>query len=126
MAEATKPDKGDSQDESSKKAKGLLRSGCDPSIGKATQIKPGEVRNPEGKNGHSWITDAFKLVFGDVEATAEEIRKIMKSKSAMARVMLLEHAADRIEGKVTQKIEGNLNVSLSEVISKARERAAKK
>ena len=110
------------QPEGVKKA---LRGGVDPSVGKATQIRPGQVLNPEGKNGQSVITEAFKLVFGNVEDTAAEMRKILKGKSAMAKVMLIEHGAERIEGKVAQpvKVSGDLTVSLTEEVRKARSRA---
>lgn len=112
------------QPEGVKKA---LRGGVDPAVGKDTRIKKGQVLNPEGKNGQNFITNALKAVFQDEEMTAEEIRKILKGKSAMAKVMLIEHAADRIEGKVAQpvKVSGELTVSLAEEMRKARERSKK-
>lgn len=113
--------KHDSQPEGNKKG---FR-GPHPDVGKATRIKPGEVRNPEGKNGQDFITSALKNVFGDAKLTEATIRKILKGKSAMAIVMLLEHAAERIEGKVAQpvKVTGDLTVSLANEIREARERA---
>lgn len=105
--------------------KKTLRGGVDPDVGKATRIKPGEVRNPEGKNGQDFITQALKEVFGDIPATVKVCRGIMRGKSAIAKVMLLEKAAERLEGKVAQpvRVSGELSVSLADEIRKARERA---
>lgn len=105
--------------------KKTLRGGHSPEIGKDTRIKKGEVRNPTGKNGQDFITRAFREVFGDVEATAKAVKQIMKGKSAIAKVMLLEKAAERLEGKVAQpvKVSGELNISLADEIRKARQRA---
>lgn len=114
--------------ESSRQPEGVkktLRGGVDPNVGKATRIKKGEVRNPEGKNGQDFITQALKDVFGDVELTVKVLRGILKGKSAMAKVMLIEHAAERIEGKVAQpvRVSGELTVSLADEMRKARTRA---
>lgn len=105
--------------------KKTLRGGVDPAVGAATRIKKGEVRNPEGKNGQDFITQAFKEVFGDVGMTVAAVRGIMKGKSAIAKVMLLEKAADRLEGKVTQPVDVNINSTLRERMKKAHERKQK-
>lgn len=112
----------------SRQAEGVkktLRGGVDPAVGKATRIRKGEVRNPDGKNGQDFITRVFKEVFQDENFIKNEVRKILKGKSAMAKVMLIEHAAERLEGKVAQavKVTGELKVSLADEIRKARERA---
>lgn len=113
------------QPEGVKKA---LRGGHSPDIGKKTRIQKGEVRNPEGKNGQNYITNALKQVFQDEKFIEGEIRKVLKGKSAMAKVMLIEHAAERIEGKVAQpvRVSGELTVSIADEIRKARERAESK
>jgi len=105
--------------------KKTLRGGVDPQVGRDTRIKKGEVRNPEGKNGQDYITRALKEVFGDTEMTVKAIKGIMKGKSAIAKVMLLEKAAERLEGKVAQpvRVTGELTVNLADEIRKARERA---
>lgn len=105
--------------------KKTLRGGVDPAVGAATRIKKGEIRNPEGKNGQDYITQALKAVFGDVELTKKTITQILKGKSAIAKVMLLEKAAERLEGKVPQALQlsGELTVNLADEIREARERA---
>jgi len=105
--------------------KKVLRGGHSPEIGAATRIKPGQVLNPEGKNGQDWITQVFREVFQDKPFVAAQVRKIMKGKSAMAKVLLLEKALDRLEGKVAQPVQvsGELRVSLADEIRAARERA---
>jgi len=59
--------------------------------------------------------------------TEKAILGIMKGKSAIAKVMLLEKAAERLEGKVAQpvRVSGELTVSLADEMRKARERAQK-
>jgi hypothetical protein len=113
------------QPEGVKKA---LRGGVDPAVGKHTQIKKGERRNPDGKNGQDFISRVFKEVFQDEAFIRTEVRKILKGKSAMAKVMLIEHAAERLEGKVSQpvKVDGELKITLAAAIQRARERASKK
>ena len=102
--------------------KKTLRGGVDPQVGAATRIKKGEVRNPEGKNGQDYISRALKEVFGDTAMTVKAIRGIMTGKSAIAKVMLLEKAAERLEGKVTQPVDLNLNLTLRDRMKKAKER----
>lgn len=100
--------------------------GPHPDVGKATRIKKGEVRNPTGKNGQDYITQVFKEVFGDLKLTKNTVLGILKGKSAIAKVMLIEKAQERLEGKVAQpvRVDGEIKVSLAETIKKARERAA--
>lgn len=102
-----------------------MRGGVSPDIGKATRIKPGEVRNPTGKNGQNPITEALKEVFGEHEEIVKTLKGILKGKSAMAKVLLIEEAGERIEGKVATpvKISGELHVSLTDELNRAEERA---
>lgn len=59
MSKAGDKDNGTGVDQASEKPKKLLNGGVDPSIGKATQFKPGQSGNPEGrkpgKNLATWI-----------------------------------------------------------------------
>ena len=113
--------------------KKTLRGGVDPEVGAATRIKPGEVRNPLGINGkRPWLTEATEEMLQEKLSDPVE-RKRWKDaqwdkmlKSGVVGAMFLDTAWERTEGKVTQPVDvnGNLNVTLSEAIQKARRRAA--
>jgi hypothetical protein len=89
-----------------------LRNGLDPSIGKATQIKRGEVRNPGGRPKSKLLSEAYRTLLatefpGDkkgrtyAELIAEgQLREAIKGKTPAAK-----EAADRTEGPVTQQHE---------------------
>jgi len=102
-----------------------LRGGLDPAIGKATQIKPGERRNPSGKNQYTPITEIYKSILAKsenrkkIEAT---ILRIIFS-GRMSAVLLLKEMKECIEGKATTPVELGGTVSVGEIIRKARERA---
>lgn len=75
------------------------------------------------------ITKLFEEIFEsseDIAAVKQQIIKTLTSKG-MAGVLMLKEAAERIEGKVTQpmEIEGEIRVSVTEAMAKARERALK-
>lgn len=103
--------------------------GPSPDVGKATQFKPGQSGNPDGKPKTKPITDLFRALFDDeYETRLDEFRKVLSGKSAMAKVILLKDAAERLEGKVSQKyeVDGTLAISLADAIQKARKRAQQK
>ena len=87
--------------------------------------KPGQSGNPSGRPKKKPVTEMLEKIFEEhPEEIEAQIIKVFKGKSGMAKVMLLNAAADRIEGKVSQPIEGSLelSLSLSERMKKARER----
>ena len=90
--------------------------------------KKGQSGNPEGRPKKKPVTLIFEELFED-EKTREkikaQIRRTLTSRG-MAGVLLLREGAERVEGKVAQPIEGEITVSLSDVIKKARLRAAAK
>jgi hypothetical protein len=91
-----------------------------------TQFQPGN-QAAAGRRGP--ITKLMEEIFEHAEssdAIKAQMLKTLTSKG-MAGVLLLKEAADRIEGKVTQpmEIEGEIRVSVTEAMAKARERALK-
>lgn len=90
---------------------------------------PGQSGNPGGRPKKKAITELYEKLLedpeflGDVEAS---IRKMVKSGRMVGQLQLKE-MTDRLEGKVTQPIEGDVNLtlmSLTERMAKARERAS--
>lgn len=91
-----------------------------------TQFQPGN-QAAVGRKGA--ITRIFEEIFENsdcTEAVKQQIMKTLTSKG-MAGVLMLKEAAERIEGKVTQpmEVEGEIRVSVTEAMAKARERALK-
>jgi|ERR1700685_734145 len=98
----------------------------DPSVGKATQIQPGEVRNPGGRPKKTPITEIYERIFadsGNLELIEAAILKTILS-GRMGSVLTLKEAAERIEGKVVQAMEhsGEITLTLAERMKKAAER----
>src|ERR1043166_2423430 len=105
-----------------------LANGLDPSIGKATQIQPGEHRNPGGRPKSTPITDAYlKLLSskfpGDpkgrtyAELLAEgQLKEGIKGKTPAAREITdrtegpVVHAVE-VSGKDSGPLEFNLNIT---------------
>lgn len=91
---------------------------------------PGKSGNPSGRPKKKPISEIYEELLDDPKAR-EEIKKrifqTMKGKG-MAGVLERREAADRIEGKVPQGVEvaGEINLTLSGRLEKARERKAKK
>jgi len=88
------------------------------------QWKPGQSGNPSGRPKKLPITEAFQRIFSDPVESEQFIRSIMASKSQIARVMIVEKAAERLEGKVTQPVEhsGEINLTLADRMGRAKER----
>lgn len=118
------------QEPQKKGDKKLLRGGVDPDVGKAFRIKPGEVRNPGGRPKKQPITALYEKMLEEgntLKQIESALRRVIK-KGNMAFVLQLREMAERVEGKVTQPVDMDVqvNVTLSEAIRKARERANKK
>lgn len=93
------------------------------------QFRPGQSGNPGGRPKRTPVTDLYDEIMGDPEIVAElkeAIRKTLRS-GKMAMVLQLKEMAERIEGKVTQPIDADLNVNmgLAERMAEARKRAAR-
>lgn len=88
--------------------------------GNPHRFLPGQSGNPSGRPKRKPITEAFQEIFEqDPEAAKAFIRSIMSSRSAMAHVMVLKEAGERLEGKVTQPVEHNINQDLLDRLEKA-------
>lgn len=89
-------------------------------------FKPGQSGNPTGRPKKKPLTELYEQMLNDPELTPV-IRKAVKSaisKGQMAMVLQLREMAERVEGKVTQPVEVDINLSLSERMQRARERRA--
>lgn len=87
---------------------------------------PGQSGNPGGRPKNKPVTQILEELFNEEnkEVIKAQLMKLLTGKSAMAKVLLLDRAAERLEGKVSQPVEinGELNVSISERMKRARER----
>lgn len=95
---------------------------------KPYHFKPGQSGNPGGRPKKKPITELYEQILVNPEhlqAIEAAIVKALK-RGQMAMVLLLREMAERVEGKVAQPVDGDLNVttlSLSERMQKARQRA---
>src|SRR5262249_51001190 len=69
---------------------------------------PGVSGNPSGRPKSTPITDLLREIFEDRDFVKHELRGILTGKSAIAKVMLTEKAAERLEGKVVQPVEAEI------------------
>lgn len=100
----------------------LLRGGHDPSIGR--QWPKGVSGNPGGRRKKPLVTKMLENIFENrthFDEIQDSMALTLKS-GRMAGVLLLREAAERLEGKVTQEIQvdGNLTLSLAETIATRR------
>lgn len=89
---------------------------------------PGESGNPGGRPKKKVITEIFEKMLEDpefVDQVEGSIKKMILSGRMVGQLMLKE-MTDRTEGKVVQPIEGNLSMSLAEVIAAGRKRVAER
>jgi hypothetical protein len=81
--------------------------------------------NRGGRPKGSPVTDMLRRLFEEQPETIySTMLGVFTGKSAVAKVMLLEKAAERLEGKVVQPVEGdiNLNLGISDRLIRAKER----
>lgn len=92
-------------------------------------FKPGVSGNPGGRPKKTPLTDLFSEMLDQPE-TIEMVRKsvveMIKSGRMVSQLMLKE-MAERVEGKVSQTLElnGDLTLTISERMKKAEERIGK-
>jgi Family of unknown function (DUF5681) len=87
---------------------------------------PGQSGNPGGRPKKKPVTEIYEELLADPEvrhAIKEAIRGRLMS-TRMVGSLEAKEMADRVEGKVSQPLEGefNLNVSLADRMQKARDR----
>ena len=89
-------------------------------------FEPGDPRiNRGGRPKGSPVTDMLRRLFEEQPETIYgTMLGVFTGKSAVAKVMLLEKAAERLEGKVVQPVEGdiNLNLGISDRLQRAKSR----
>lgn len=99
-----------------------------PEAAEPYKWKPGQSGNPGGRPKKKPVTELYERMLADPEflAVAEMAAKKAIAKGSMAMVLQLKEMAERVEGKVTQPVEAdiNLHLSLAERMKKASERAA--
>lgn len=118
MATKTKGEdkKASGASEKAARPKKLLPNGCDPAvIGKATQIKPGEVRNPGGRPKKKPITSAYARLLSD-EAKADKLAEALFNQALTGNVPAAKELREGIEGKAMQAIrmDGELGITTLE------------
>lgn len=102
--------------------KGGFRGGIEAT--RATQFKPGNRANPGGRPKKKPITEMFEKILsdtGNMELVARAVMETLESKG-MAKVLLLDKMADRVEGKVKDELELSVKDGLAEQISKFRKK----
>lgn len=117
------------EDNSGKQSVGFR--GPSPDVGRATQIKPGEVRNPEGNNQFTPISQALKARLNPetAGAMAQELETLaLKAKKGSVRLGAINAIADRTEGKPTQsmRIEASIDGKTAELLAQLAEKLVTK
>ena len=89
--------------------------------------KPGQTGNAGGRPKKKPLTELYEELLSDPETIDKLRSSIVKTilKGNMAMVLHLREMADRVEGKVTQPIEADITMNLSDAIHEARKRAGK-
>jgi len=96
-----------------------LRNGADPSIGKATQFKPGQSGNPGGRPKVDVAAEIARAVFeGNREAAIKALARALLKGNAY----VFKELAERGYGKVSQEIVVSGAVEIAERLKAARKR----
>lgn len=95
--------------------KKLLNGGVDPMVGKATQIKPGEVRNPGGRPKKKPISDAYAEILA-IATNAMKLAQAQFDKACLGDTQAAKEMREAIEGKALQgiRIDGELGLTTPE------------
>jgi len=90
---------------------------------------PGQSGNPGGRPKRPWLTEATEEMLAEKLEDPKE-RKRWKDaqwekmlKSGVVGAMFMDVAWERTEGKVTQPVDVNVNITLRERMKKAEERS---
>lgn len=92
----------------------------------AGKWKPGQSGNPGGRSKKKPITEIFEKIFedkGNVEKIRDSIIETLLSRG-IAKVLLIEKMADRIEGKIKDEMELTVREGLAEQVAKFRKKKA--
>jgi hypothetical protein len=97
----------------SEQAKATGFRGPNPSVGKATQFRPGQSGNPGGRPKMKPITDAYRAILAsenpeefEPKTGAERIAFEVYQQAQEGRLRHAKEITDRVEGRVTQPIAG--------------------
>jgi hypothetical protein len=92
------------------------------------KFKPGQSGNPGGRPKKRPITEIYERILAD-EQNVNAIEKMivaMLKQGRMASQLQLKEMAERVEGKVTQPVELEINMTLAQRMEKAAQRAKAK
>lgn len=113
VREKTKP-------QNSKKArKKTLPKECEP-----FKFKPGQSGNPGGRPKKRPITEIYERILEDPKNVGLIEKMVIKMlrQGKMASQLQLKEMAERVEGKITQPVEVEINMTLAQRMDKAKSR----
>lgn len=108
-----------------KRKTGFTDGGC--IVGAPYRWKPGQSGNPSGRPKKKPITEIFEKILedgGNIEDISKAVMETLKTKG-MAKVLLLDKMADRVEGKVKDELDVNVTLGLADQIATFRQKRLK-